>query len=119
MIPSKVFVCFLLVLTIICVNPMLGECFFGTKCTNQDKRQILYNCVFNLKKSNPDTPPPRGGLCCNVVRELRGTKGNMMKCIAKLLTKEEKEQYDVTRIQKLKSDCSIGRSSSSLDEVKS
>ncbi|KAF8730777.1 hypothetical protein HU200_016640 [Digitaria exilis] len=115
--PGKVVACFLLVLTIICVDPVIGGCCFGTKCTEENKREILNTCVHNIKKSNPPTPPARGGLCCEAVRQLRGTKGSMMKCIVKLLTNEEKEQYDARRILYLKSHCTLP-TYASFDEVK-
>ncbi|KAF8711385.1 hypothetical protein HU200_029416 [Digitaria exilis] len=117
MLPGKVVVYFL-VLTIISVDPVVGGCCFGTKCTNEDKMEILNTCAFYLKKSNPASPPPRGGQCCQVVRRLQGNKGSMMVCILKLLTHEEKEQYDSIRILELKSQCVLQPSSASFDEVK-
>ncbi|KAF8730776.1 hypothetical protein HU200_016639 [Digitaria exilis] len=117
MLSRKVVVYFLLVFTIIGVDTVIGG-WFGPKCTEGDKRDVLSNCVLNLEKSNPATPAPVGGLCCKVVREIKGTKDGMMKCIVKLLTADEKEQYDETRILNLKSQCSLRPSSASFDEVK-
>ncbi|KAL6885544.1 hypothetical protein ACP4OV_010323 [Aristida adscensionis] len=100
MVPKKVAILLLLVLAIICLHQVAGD------CTKDQKDLILQKCKgYVMNRDNRHIiEPSNGSLCCKEVRKVPEMD---MKCIVDLLTPLEKTKYNGTRILSLEQPCKV------------
>ncbi|KAJ1277370.1 hypothetical protein BS78_05G289800 [Paspalum vaginatum] len=93
----------LVVLAVVCLDSVNGK----VVCTEQQKKDVLLHCKLNIVKPGNPAPPPERGPCCQLVRLLQGMDPEMMHCIVRLLTDEEKHHHSTDKILELKDRCPL------------
>ncbi|KAF8730881.1 hypothetical protein HU200_016753 [Digitaria exilis] len=98
MVPVKPVFLFLLLCTIISLDPVAAD---GT-CTEEQKANIVFHCREYIKKKGPVIPPSYLDECCVAVRAVPNRD---MECIIRLLSNKQKKKYDETKIRRFHDLC--------------